>query len=198
MPVAPVKAFYADPFNPVLHSSPPVVLTDEQRKLARAVLDVACSDTQFADKAYRALQIIFAGSSQRFAVVTSLTPNSAEIGDPSFTLHVHGTGFKNTDKIVFAGNEEPTTFVSPTELTTGVDMSVWLGADVLPVMIMSADGELSNAMDFTFVAPALLATSTESKTESKTGAQKVLHTPVTPSVTPHAVKTEPVKTEVKK
>jgi hypothetical protein len=84
-------------------------------------------------------------------VLTSLDPDHAVIGSPSFTLHVKGTGFTDDCKIVFAGQEEPTTLVSDTEVTTGVNMDVWLGADALPVEV-NGPGGLSNALTFTFTA----------------------------------------------
>ena len=53
--------------------------------------------------------------------------------------------------LYFAGNPEPTTLVSATEVTTGVDMSVWHGPDALPVSV-SNGGEMSNELTFTFTA----------------------------------------------
>jgi hypothetical protein len=84
------------------------------------------------------------------SVLSALVPNTAAIGDPDFTLSVQGTGFKEGDAIIFAGRHEPATFVSPTELTTGVDMSLWHGPDALPVSVRSLGGATSNVLDFTF------------------------------------------------
>lgn len=85
--------------------------------------------------------------------VTELDPESAEIGEPSFTLHVLGTGFGPDSKIVFNGNEEPTTFVSPEELTTGVNMDVWQGpSEPLPVKVRTGFGDDSNEVMFQFYA----------------------------------------------
>src|SRR5678816_2221276 len=53
---------------------------------------------------------------------TALVPSSAKLGDPSFTLHVQGTGFVPGSVILWNGSPEPTTFVSATELTTLVNM----------------------------------------------------------------------------
>jgi hypothetical protein len=146
----------------LLSSTGELKVTGEQLSLLKMVLDTACSDSKFAQKAYVAIGLILTGQMVKSPTVTSLTPNSAEIGDASFTLHVHGTNFKNTDKIVFAGVEEPTTFVSATELTTGVNMSVWAGPDVLPVLVESADGVLSNPMSFTFTDGTPVALSVKS------------------------------------
>ena len=82
--------------------------------------------------------------------VGSLNPATAKIGDPNFTLHVIGTGFKPGAVIVFAGFDEPTTYVSPTEVTTLVNMSVWHGPDAVPVYVRSMAGVPSNTVTFTF------------------------------------------------
>jgi hypothetical protein len=88
------------------------------------------------------------------AAVTLLQPTSAAIGDPSFMLRVIGSGFAETSVIVFADQEEPTTFVSENELTTGVDMSVWLGPDpAIPVLVRTAGAEDSNTVTFAFTEP---------------------------------------------
>jgi hypothetical protein len=86
-------------------------------------------------------------------VLTSLTPATAVLGAPSFTLHVRGTGFVDGAVIVFAGHDEPTTWVSATEVTTGVDMSVWAGPDpAVPVVVRGGDGAVSNTLTFAFTA----------------------------------------------
>ncbi len=82
----------------------------------------------------------------------ALSPSSAVIGDPSFTLTVTGSGFvEGQSVIVFAGNDEPTTFVDAGTVTTGVNMDVWAGPDVLPVQVRNFN-QVSNALDFTFEA----------------------------------------------
>jgi hypothetical protein len=87
-------------------------------------------------------------------MLTALEPATVAIGDASFTLHVRGTGFLDGAVIVFADHDEPTTWVSPTEVTTGVDMAVWLGPDTVPVTARNADdGAVSNALDFVFTDP---------------------------------------------
>jgi len=56
--------------------------------------------------------------------------------------------------IVFAGHDEQTTLVSPTEVTTGVNMLVWQGPDTVPVTVRNGDGPASNALLFTFTTTA--------------------------------------------
>jgi hypothetical protein len=53
--------------------------------------------------------------------------------------------------IVFNGFDEPTTVVSPTEVTTGVNMAVWTGPSLpLPVGVRNGDGQVSDSLFFTF------------------------------------------------
>jgi hypothetical protein len=85
-------------------------------------------------------------------VLASLTPATVALGAPNFTLHVHGTGFADGAVIVFAGQDEPTTVVSATEVTTGVNMAVWVGPDTVPVVVRGVDSAASNALSFTFTA----------------------------------------------
>jgi hypothetical protein len=86
-------------------------------------------------------------------VVTALEPDTVAIGAPSFTLRVLGTGFTADSVIVFAGQDEPTTVVSDTEVTTGVNMAVWLGPDALPVLVRNGESA-SDALTFTFTEAA--------------------------------------------
>jgi hypothetical protein len=92
-------------------------------------------------------------------VLTALAPATVALGAPSFTLHVHGTGFLEGAVIVFAGHDEPTTWVSSTEVTTGVDMAVWVGPDTVPVLVRQPDGAASAALPFTFTPAAKATTS---------------------------------------
>jgi hypothetical protein len=83
--------------------------------------------------------------------LTALEPDTAVLGSPDFVLHLHGTGFTLQTVIVFAGQDEPTTVLSDTEVTTGVDMSVWLGADpAVPVFVRTLAGGDSNVLPFAF------------------------------------------------
>ena len=83
--------------------------------------------------------------------IAALSPATVALGAPSFTLHVTGTGFGADAVIVFNEFDEPTTVVSPTEVTTGVDMAVWLAPAVVPVFVRS-NGNLSEPASFTFTA----------------------------------------------
>jgi hypothetical protein len=149
---------YPDPFHPVLRNSTPATLSLEQLMAIYGAVDIACSDTQFANKLKEAIRYILLGASalpDPIPVLSSISPNSAILGIPSFTLHVHGSDFTPNSIIVFAGQDEPTTYVSPTEITTGINMSVWAGADVLDVQVKNAQGDLSAVVTFEFKAPTV-------------------------------------------
>jgi hypothetical protein len=180
MPV--VRAFYQDPFSPVLFNSPALLVTDEQRDYIKKVLAKSSSDSRFADKAYVAISLILTGGITKVPTVTSLTPASAEIGDPNPTLHVHGTNFTSTSKIIFNGGEEVTTYVSATELTTIVNMATVSGPAVVPVMV-SNDGVLSSPMNFTFTdgTPSSLSVN-QQKTLAGHKVEPSVSQPVHPSV----------------
>lgn len=84
--------------------------------------------------------------------LTALVPPSAAIGDPNFTFRVLGTNFRPGAVIVFAGHDEPTTLVSPNEVTTNVDMDFWLGPDPAIAIRVRVDGLVSNELLFAFTA----------------------------------------------
>jgi len=137
-----------DPFNAVLLNSEPLAVSEEQRSLIKEILDISSSDSRLAEKAYVAIWRVLTVGSVEEPVVSSLNPGSATIGDPSFTLHVLGTGFNSESLIVWNGSEEPTTYVSATELTTGVDMSTAVVAVNIPVAVLNSDGVMSEASTF--------------------------------------------------
>jgi hypothetical protein len=153
------KSPYNDPFNPLLLDSPAVQLSLQQQELIQLVLDNACSDTMFAKKAYASIWYILTHGNDTIEegggeqVVTSISPSNVVIGAPSFDIHVHGTGFTSSSTILFNGIEEPTTFVSDSELTTGVNMPLWVVPAVVPVGVVGGTG----TQDFTFTAAGMQA-----------------------------------------
>jgi hypothetical protein len=86
-------------------------------------------------------------------VLTSMTPTTAAIGDESFTLFISGENFFADSVIVFAGQDEPTALNEDGTLSTGVNMGVWHGPDVLPVMVRNG-GMYSEPLEFTFTEAA--------------------------------------------
>ena len=83
--------------------------------------------------------------------ITSLSPDTVALGAPNFDVHVLGTGFALDSVIVFNGHDEPTTINSDADVSTGVDMAVWLAPAAVPVQVR-AGGNLSNVATFTFTA----------------------------------------------
>jgi len=166
MPV--IQPLYQDAFNPITFTSPALVVTVEQRALLRRILDVCCSDTRFAEKAEVAIIALLTTEPSTLPVIESITPESAALGDPSFTLHVNGSGFEEGSAIIWNGSPEPTIVVSPTELTTQVDMSTAVVATTVPVMVQDANGALSNSVPFVInpLGGSLLSRSPKS-TETK-------------------------------
>jgi hypothetical protein len=83
--------------------------------------------------------------------IESLDPAECTIGDESFQLYVHGTGFSTVSVIHFAGKDEPTTLEADGSLSTLINMDLWLGPDVVDVIIKN--GPLVSApAEFTFHA----------------------------------------------
>jgi len=84
--------------------------------------------------------------------VTSLDPASAESGAADLTMTVNGTGFTENSVIMFGQQDEPTTLISNTQVSTGVKPSLFAPATV-PVKVRNGPAT-SNAVDFTFTEPA--------------------------------------------
>jgi hypothetical protein len=140
-----------NPFSPTLFNSEVLAVSEEQKEYIRELLKICCSDSQFANKAYNGLVAILTAGSVVAPSITSLSPSSAAIGSPVFDLHVIGTGFTPASKIVFNGIEEPTTYVSATELTTGINMPLWQAPVIVPVTVTEGD-LISDQMLFEFTA----------------------------------------------
>jgi hypothetical protein len=84
-------------------------------------------------------------------LITALVPPSAPIGAAALTLTVVGDAFVEGDVITFNGGDEPTAFVSDTQLTTQVKPFVSTSPGDYPVTVRRG-AEASNAIDFTFGA----------------------------------------------
>lgn len=80
--------------------------------------------------------------------LSSLVPSSAALGSPSFTLHVHGTGFDPASQIIWNGSAEPTEYISDTELTTEVNMDTAQVAIDIPVAVQNGFGVQSAPLTF--------------------------------------------------
>ena len=72
---------------------------------------------------FSAFNFYYNGGSTPVPTITSISPSSANSGDPSFTLTVNGSAFLNGATVFFNGNPEVTTFVSSTQLTATIPTS---------------------------------------------------------------------------
>ncbi|MGE0130853.1 MAG: pre-peptidase C-terminal domain-containing protein [Blastocatellales bacterium] len=102
-------------------------------------------------------------------VLTSLTPNTAGVGGPTFTLTVQGNGFVQGSTVNWNGSARPTTFLSATQLSAQVSASdiASVGSASVTVVTPAPGGGLSNALTFTISAqpnpvPAIITLSPSS------------------------------------
>jgi len=92
-------------------------------------------------------------------VLSGLNPSTAAIGDESFVLYISGEKFVDPySVIVFAGQDEPTSFNEDGTVSTVVNMNYWHGPDVIKVSVRNGT-QVSEPLDFTFTgdAPAAAA-----------------------------------------
>ena len=91
------------------------------------------------------------GPAAEAPVIEALDPDEADAGDvEDIVMHVHGTGFTSESVITFNGLDEPTTFVSETEVTTGVKPSLFVVPAICPVTVRNGTLE-SEALEFEFL-----------------------------------------------
>jgi hypothetical protein len=137
-----------DPWRPVLKSSPSLQTTEEQEVYIRKILEICCSDSAFAKKAYLALQYILTGTAPVAPVLSSLAPNTTVVLVP-VTVVVTGTGFDVDSVVKSAGNAVVTTFVSDTELSFSPDVTL---EGTQAITVENADLQVSAPVDFTVTA----------------------------------------------
>jgi hypothetical protein len=63
------------------------------------------------------------GSGATLPSLTTLSPNSATVGAPAFTLTVNGSGFQSNSVVRWNGADRATTFISATELRASIAAS---------------------------------------------------------------------------
>jgi len=103
--------------------------------------------------------------------LTSLSPNTAVAGDAAdIVMCAIGTGFTSGSIIVFNGHIEPTTFVSETEVTTGVKPSIFVVPAVCPVEVHTGT-HVAGPVDFNFTDAAARKAKVEEE-EPETDARK--------------------------
>lgn len=85
-------------------------------------------------------------------VLDTIEPATAVVGADDVVLRAIGSGFDDATVIVFNGGEEPTEFVSDSEVTTIVKPSTASGPWTVPVLVRNVDGD-SDPIDFAFTEP---------------------------------------------
>jgi hypothetical protein len=98
-------------------------------------------------------EVDFTDAASLTPVLSSLNPDTAVSGESDLVLSCVGTGFRSGTVIFFGNVEEPTTFVSDTEVTTGVKPSLFAPA-VVPVKVRTGPLD-SDSVDFTFTKPVV-------------------------------------------
>ena len=170
----PITSIHTDPLLPKLvEGTIPSITTIEQRDYIWRILDLCCADSRFAEKAYVAILLVLAGGVDQEVppvpvppVLTTLTPNTIEVGGADFVLVVTGTGFTAASTIHIKGTPAPTTLVSDTEVSTPIDMALVLAPTVAPITVVN-DGLISNSIDFTVTEVAPIADATVEKKKGK-------------------------------
>ncbi len=95
--------------------------------------------------------------------IEELEPDEVEAGSAAdITMHVHGTGFTNKSVITFNGLDEPTVFVSDTEVTTIVKPSLFTVPAVCPVTVKNGGYE-SEEVEFEFLEAETPAAARQTK-----------------------------------
>ena len=118
--------------------------------------------------------VVQSGTGNPAPVINSLSPLNATQGSAPFTLGVIGTGFVNGSTVSLNGVSRATTFVNSGALTialTSGDLSA-LGAVPVTVTSPGPGGGVSNAVNFTVVAPLVsIAVTPANPTITPTGEQ---------------------------
>ena len=95
--------------------------------------------------------------------IEELEPDEVEAGSAEdITMHVHGSGFTDKSVITFNGLDEPTVFVSESEVTTIVKPSLFTVPAVCPVTVKNGAYE-SEEVEFEFLEAETPAASRQSK-----------------------------------
>lgn len=84
---------------------------------------------------------------------TSISPSSASVGDPAFTLTVNGSDFANNSVITWNGTDKATSFVNSTQLTASIASTDLSSAGTVNVGVSTPGAaSASNTQTFTINA----------------------------------------------
>jgi hypothetical protein len=156
----PITEVHRDAFRPRFKAGTPTLqVTPEQQLAIREILDICCSDSRFAEKAYIALtQFILSQVPEPVApTLTSLTPATLPVASPPFTLTITGTGFEPTSQLLWNGTPYPAVSVDATQLTASIDVSLQAEPFSYPVKVLNSGGLESNELTFELTAVAPLS-----------------------------------------
>jgi hypothetical protein len=84
-------------------------------------------------------------------VLTALTPSTAVVGSADVTMVVSGTNFTPKSVIYFNGGAEPTVWIGPEEVSTGVKPSLADGPGQFPVWVQQGS-YVTPSLNFEFTA----------------------------------------------
>lgn len=89
-------------------------------------------------------------------VISEMSPSAVTAGGPAFTLTVSGSGFTSGSTIEWNGNAVPTSFISASQLTTSIPVSLVASPSSVSVTVVNAGVGASNAAIFAIgVAPGV-------------------------------------------
>jgi hypothetical protein len=89
-------------------------------------------------------------SADNAPTITSISPNSKNVGDATFTMTVTGTNFVFSSKVKIDGTNSPTTtYYSATSLTASIPISYMTSAGTHSITVYNGGGSTSNAQTFT-------------------------------------------------
>jgi hypothetical protein len=110
-----------------------------------------------------ALNLHSSGTANPVPSLTSVSPNSATVGGPGFTLTVTGANFVSGSVVRWNGADRQTTYVRSTQLQAAIPASDLVGAGTAQVTVFTPGpgGGTSNALPVTVAAsiPGLALTS---------------------------------------
>lgn len=155
-PIVFPKSPYRDPFHPVLKTANPLAVNAEQELYLREILDICCSDSKFAEKAYVAILALLTASTPEVLppVVTSVNPVTGVVGLTPVPIVVVGTDFDSASKVLWDGMVlNSTLFISNTELHAELFMEDKIAGEF--EVSVSKDGVISNTVPFTVTDPVV-------------------------------------------
>jgi C1A family cysteine protease len=86
-------------------------------------------------------------------LLSALSPSSAGVGGPAFTLTVDGSDFVDGAVVLWDGNDRATTFVSAARVTALISAADIATGRVAQVAVRNPDGGVSSQLEFTIANP---------------------------------------------